>query len=59
MRSLSTTEIKEVSGGNFAGGVLQLAGAYYTGFYFGEGINVFNQEVSGMSLGEALFYTFN
>lgn len=60
MREFRSNEIETVSGGNPTGGaVLSLASAYYTGYKFGEGINVFNQARFKMSFGEALNYTLN
>jgi len=56
MRELTAYEVSQVSGGNFFGGVIQLAGAYYAGYAFGESINSFNRDQFNMSLGEAVFY---
>lgn len=58
MRELSEEEIKEVSGGNaVAAAVISAVGAFTAGERIGEAINAFNMEVSGMSLGEAIYRT--
>ncbi|XOV89780.1 MAG: hypothetical protein ACFHX7_07810 [Pseudomonadota bacterium] len=58
MRDLTEEEIEEVSGGNpVAGAALSIAGAYYAGEAIGDSINDFNLQVSGMSLGEAIYRT--
>tara|TARA_R110002072_G_scaffold51389_3_gene137922 strand:- start:8715 stop:9002 length:288 start_codon:yes stop_codon:yes gene_type:complete len=50
-------------GPNFPGGpaaaVPAIAVAYELGYSFGEAINSFNMNVSGMSLGVAVYHTFN
>jgi hypothetical protein len=61
MRQLTNQEVTEVSGGffNIPGGVPGVVGGVYLGWQIGSelgaGINAFNQNVSGMSLGEAIY----
>jgi hypothetical protein len=59
MRELSHEEIASINGGNIAYGALQIAGAYYTGYAFGGSINSYNQRHSGMSLGQAIYYSLH
>jgi len=63
MRQLTNQEVIEVSGGfvNIPGGVPGALGAVYLGWQIGtrigSDINTFNESVSGMSLGEAIYRT--
>jgi hypothetical protein len=60
MRELTSAETKTINGGvnltGFAGGGIQLAGAYQVGFQIGQGINYVNRTYSGGSLGAAIYF---
>ena len=60
MRELTQSEISDVNGGaaNVAA-FFALGGAYTLGERIGEAVNYVNRTVSGMSLGEAMYYSFN
>ncbi len=62
MRELTQRELEQVDGGNlitWTFGASQVYGAYQIGTGIGEQINAFNRRQSNMSLGEALYRTFN
>lgn len=62
MRELTQEEIQQVHGGvliNTAFAAISIGGAYYGAKEIGNSINQFNNDQFGMSLGEALYRTFN
>ena len=64
MRELTCQEIGEVDGGavNLVAAayfVIQAGSSGMTGYGIGSGVNIVNQSLSNMSLGEALYRTFN
>jgi len=64
MREMKVSEITDVTGAgnklvpatNIA---LRATGYFGAGVTIGSGVNYFNEKVSGMSLGEAIYYTLN
>ncbi len=64
MRELTQTEIKHVEGGNpalvaAAYNAIQIASGATAGSSIGVGVGWINENLSDMSLGEALYRTFN
>lgn len=64
MRELTQKEVNDVSGGAInlvlaASTGIGLAGNLGAGILIGQGINAFNTHVTGMSLGEAIYYSFH
>ena len=59
MRLLTEKEVEAVAGGNFMFGVFGIGSAYGFGKMMGQSINDYNLRASDMSLGEAIYLTFD